>query len=126
MFSTGIEAVAAELSRHKSSLVLVVTYFAAEAAVSEPFCRELADRYHATLNISCFAIARPLPYGYGVPKIFAIEQAPVEQALWLDCDAFPTRDLAYLLDDPSLRQTGATVWPELCPLYTNFFLPVVG
>ena len=31
---------------------------------------------------------------YGVSKILAIEHAPLDHVVWLDCDAFPVKDLA--------------------------------
>lgn len=44
---------------------------------------------------------------YGYAKIFALRHAPVDEALWLDCDIFPVRSLDPLFDDRDYKLKGA-------------------
>lgn len=68
---------------------------------------------HPKLRVHCFEMPIEFPKGYGVSKVMAIQHAPLDQVVWLDCDTFPTRDLEYLFEDPEFARTGAMFWPDV-------------
>lgn len=108
----GIRAVAQQLASFGSTVKLVVAIYENELDQTMPQCKALAAEV-TTLNIVCFVIPEPFPGGYGVSKVVAVKHAPVDLAIWFDCDLFPTVDPAILLDDPEFQQTGAMFWADL-------------
>jgi hypothetical protein len=58
-------------------------------------------------------------------KVFAVLHAPYEEVLFLDADNVPTRDPAFLFDDPRYREAGAVFWPDLPPYDRAEWLPEV-
>lgn len=56
-------------------------------------------------------------------KVYAIEQAPFEQVLYMDADCFPARDPSYLFDSPQFRHFGSVFWPDLPPYDRPEWLP---
>eukprot|EP00040_Diaphanoeca_grandis_P037439 m.243765 g.243765 ORF g.243765 m.243765 type:complete len:460 (-) comp33819_c2_seq1:163-1542(-) len=107
----GITAVAGQLVHFKSSLKLVVALFDGEDGAIQA-CDNL-QRKHAQLEIICHKMNMPIPKGYGVSKIFAMQSSPLDHAIWLDCDTFPVRDPATLFLDRGYQDTGAMFWPDI-------------
>jgi hypothetical protein len=58
-------------------------------------------------------------------KVFAVQQAPYEEVLFLDADNVPARDPAFLFDHPQYRQRGAIFWPDLPPCDRSEWIPDV-
>lgn len=96
---TGVSAVADQLVSLNSTLELVFVHFPGDG--SEARCLELQKRLAGRLKMTCHAASGNLPQGYGVAKVEAVLQAPLTEVIWLDCDAFPLKDLAPLLLDES-------------------------
>jgi hypothetical protein len=96
---TGASAVAHQLVHLNSTLELIFVIFPGDG--SEARCSQLREELVGQLRMTCHAADGRLPQGYGVAKVEAVIQAPVNEAIWLDCDAFPLVDLVPLLADPS-------------------------
>ena len=64
-------------------------------------CLTLQSDLRGTLAVECRDMGMRFPAGYGVSKIFAMQQSGLDDAIWMDCDTFPIRDPATLLDDPA-------------------------
>jgi hypothetical protein len=58
-------------------------------------------------------------------KIFAIQQSPYEEVMFLDADNVPIRNPAFLFDDPHYQDTGALFWPDLPPYDRPEWVPAV-
>eukprot|EP00035_Acanthoeca_spectabilis_P034335 m.28532 g.28532 ORF g.28532 m.28532 type:complete len:558 (-) comp6562_c0_seq2:98-1771(-) len=108
---TGVSAVADQLVSLNSTLELVFVHFPGDG--SEARCLELQKRLAGRLKMTCHAASGNLPQGYGVAKVEAVLQAPLTEVIWLDCDAFPLKDLTPLLLDESYRNTGAIFWGDI-------------
>eukprot|EP00039_Didymoeca_costata_P015672 m.270942 g.270942 ORF g.270942 m.270942 type:complete len:752 (+) comp16265_c1_seq72:1184-3439(+) len=109
---TGVKAVAKQLVALGSKLELVVAIFENEMESTMPDCKRYQDRYEDTLSIHCINVGLK-PEGYGVTKIIAVMKAPLDQIIWLDCDAFPVRDPEYLFEDAEFQKTGAMFWGDV-------------
>lgn len=108
----GVIGVGQQLVKLRSELQLVVALFSDERDAKKR-CLALQADLHGKLAVVCRDMAMPFPPGYGVSKIFAMQKAGLDDAIWMDCDTFPIRDPATLLDDPNYVKTGATFWPDI-------------
>eukprot|EP00041_Stephanoeca_diplocostata_P030087 m.902047 g.902047 ORF g.902047 m.902047 type:complete len:464 (+) comp23689_c3_seq22:324-1715(+) len=109
----GIEAVAQQLVNFQSDLELVVVIYGKEAARGMPACENMRRKFDKQLALTCHRAKTDMPAGYGVSKVAAIWEAPLTEAIWLDCDTFPVDNLSELLDDESYQQTGAMFWADI-------------
>jgi hypothetical protein len=80
----------------------------------------------APLGVECIdahALARERPYRFLTGhwwqgwqlKAYAILHCPFQEVLYLDADSYPTRDPAFLFDEPRYRDWGAVFWPDGAP-----------
>jgi Mannosyltransferase putative len=58
-------------------------------------------------------------------KVFAIQHASYEEALFLDADNLPVRNPAFLFDLPPYKSTGSIFWPDLPPNDRGEWVPDV-
>mmetsp|Transcript_9126 Transcript_9126/g.26974 ORF Transcript_9126/g.26974 Transcript_9126/m.26974 type:complete len:377 (+) Transcript_9126:78-1208(+) len=82
------------------------------AAAASP-CRDLAEGPDPINNTQCLKMARTGTSGYGYTKIYAIRDAPADQVLFFDCDAFPVADPTLLFNSTDFLRTGALFWPDI-------------
>ena len=106
----GVVAVVQQLSHLQSSLHVHVANFEHAA---EQRCKQLSTH---SRRVHCISPPLKALDGYGMVKIVALQatlDAVLDEAVWLDCDAFPVSDPAALFTDAGYLRTGAIFWPDI-------------
>jgi len=73
-------------------------------------CQDLSQEFGS--GVSCLSMEKKRA-GYGFSKVFAVEAAPVNQVMFIDCDAFFVKDPTYLFEDGNFTKTGALFWADI-------------
>mmetsp|Transcript_52122 Transcript_52122/g.124150 ORF Transcript_52122/g.124150 Transcript_52122/m.124150 type:complete len:398 (+) Transcript_52122:93-1286(+) len=80
-----------------------------ELPAAESRCQGVSKEFS---GVSCMGMEKQRT-GYGFSKVWAVEAAPVNQVMFIDCDAFFVRDPTYLFEDGNFTKTGALFWTDI-------------
>eukprot|EP00494_Astrolonche_serrata_P023783 UN24041 len=71
--------------------------------------------FKGKLIFTCYEMRKEveIDYNYGMPKIRAILNAPVNEVLWLDCDTWVNYNLDNMFDEPLYQEFGSLFWPDI-------------
>jgi len=92
-----------------SNLPIYNVMFEDELQRSEQSCTQLSG---SLVNVHCLGMPKDGFDGYGFSKIHAIDHAPINQVIFVDCDAFLLRAPEYLFENEHFRSTGALFWGD--------------
>mmetsp|Transcript_64043 Transcript_64043/g.119000 ORF Transcript_64043/g.119000 Transcript_64043/m.119000 type:complete len:421 (+) Transcript_64043:57-1319(+) len=84
--------------------------FAQELENTLPMCHTLNT---VAGDVHCLPMREPGMHGYGYSKVFAVHDAPLDQIIFADCDAFFVKDPTYLFEEKSFVALGSLFWGDI-------------